>query len=61
MPANVGDAGSISGWKDPLKKEMAIHYSILAWNIPWIEEPGGLHSMGSQRDTNEHAHTITVL
>ena len=37
------------GWEDPLKKEMTTHYSILAWEIPWIEEPGRLHSIGSQR------------
>ena len=37
------------GWEDPLKKEMATHSSILAWKIPWTEEPGGLPSMGSQR------------
>ena len=37
------------GWEDPLEKEMAIHSSILAWIIPWTEEPGGLQSMGSQR------------
>ena len=36
------------GWEDPLEKEMATHYSILAWRIPWTEEPGGLQSMGSQ-------------
>ena len=35
------------GWEDPLEKEMVTHSSILAWRIPWIEEPGGLHSMGS--------------
>ena len=35
-------------WEDPLGKEMATHSSIFAWRIPWIEEPGGLHSMGSQ-------------
>ena len=33
----------------PLEKEMATHSSILAWRIPWTEEPGGLQSMGSQR------------
>ena len=33
-------------WKDPLEKGMATHYSILAWEIPWTEEPGGLQSMG---------------
>ena len=37
------------GRKDALEKEMAIHSSILAWEIPWTEEPGGLQSMGSQR------------
>ena len=37
------------GWEDPLKKETATHSSILAWEIRWTEEPGGLQSMGSQR------------
>ena len=36
------------GWEDPLEKEMATHSSILAWEIPWTEEPGGLQPMGSQ-------------
>ena len=35
------------GWENPLQKEMANHSSILAWKIPWTEEPGGLQSMGS--------------
>ena len=37
------------GGEDPLEKEMATHPSILAWEIPWTEEPGGLQFMGSQR------------
>ena len=37
------------GWEDPLEKEKAIHSSILAWEIPWTEEPGGLQCMGLQR------------
>ena len=37
------------GGEDPLEKEMETHSSILAWRIPWPEEPGGLQSMGSQR------------
>ena len=37
------------GQKDPLEKEMATHSSILAWKIPWTEEPGGLQSVGLQR------------
>ena len=36
------------GQEDPLEKEMATHSSILAWRIPWTEEPGGLQSIGSQ-------------
>ena len=37
------------GWEDLLKKEMASYSSILAWKVPWIEEPGGLQSMGPQK------------
>ena len=37
------------GWEDLLEEEMATHSSILAWRIPWTEEPGGLQSMRSQR------------
>jgi len=37
------------GQEDPLEKEMATHSNILAWKIPWMEEPGGLQSMGLQR------------
>ena len=36
------------GWEDPLEKEMATHSSILAWKIPWTEEPGGLNPWGSK-------------
>ena len=36
-------------WEDPLEEEMRTHSNILAWRIPWTEEPGGLQSMGSQR------------
>ena len=38
-----------SGREDPLEEGMATHSSVLAWRIPWTEEPGGLHSAGSQR------------
>ena len=37
------------GWEDRLEKEMATYFSTLAWKIPWMEEPGRLQSMGSQR------------
>ena len=40
---------SILGQEDPLEEDTTTHLSILAWRIPWIEEPGGLQSMGSQR------------
>ena len=49
------------GWEDPLQKEVATYSSILAWRIPWIAEPGGLQSMGSQRVGHEFVtkHTYT--
>ena len=50
LPASAGDlrvAGSIPGSGRPLEKEMATHSSILAWRIPWTEEPGGLWSIWS--------------
>ena len=53
LPANVGDAGSIPGWKDPLKKEMAIQSSFLAWKIPQTEELGELQSTGLQRSQTQ--------
>ena len=47
---NVGDLGSVPGLgRPPLEKKMATHSSILAWRIPWTEEPGRLQSMGLQR------------
>ena len=50
-PANAGGAGDMVpslGWEDALEKEMATHSGILAWKIPWTEEPGGLWPMGPQ-------------
>ena len=49
LPAMQVDPGLILGGEDSLEKGMATHSSILAWEIPWTEEPGGLQSMGSQR------------
>ena len=43
------------GQEDPLEEGMATHYSILAWRIPWREEPGGLQSIGSQRSNMTEA------
>ena len=51
-PANAGDAGDhglIPAWGRSLEGGNAINFSILAWEIPWTEDPGGLHSMGSHR------------
>ena len=48
------------GWEDPLEKGMATHSSILAWRIPWTEEPGGLQSMGSQRVGHLHSQFSVV-
>ena len=42
---NSGDPVRSMGWEDPLEKGMATHSNVLAWRIPWIEEPGGLLSM----------------
>ena len=58
-PANEKDAGSIPGSEDPMEEEMAIYSIILAWKIPWTEEPGGLQSMGVTKklDMTEHEHT----
>ena len=58
--------GSLGG-EDPFQEEMATYSSVLAWRIPWTEEPGGLQSMGSQRvrdvwtHTKTHTHTHTPL
>ena len=46
---NAGDVNLIPGWEDPLEKGMATHSSILAWRIPWTEEPGGLQTSELQR------------
>ena len=44
------------GWEDPLEKEIAAHSSILAWKIPWTEEPGGQQFMGCEEfDATEHS------
>ena len=58
LPADSGDRGDVGsqkmwvsslGQEDPLEEEMAAHTSILAWEFPWTEEPGGLRSMSLQK------------
>ena len=69
-PANAGDAedsGSILGLRrspgggDPLEEEMATHFSILAWKIPWTKEPGRLQSLGLQRVEHDGATEHTLV
>ena len=58
-PGNSGDERHMVrslGWEDPLEEDMATHFSILAWRIPWSEEPGGLQSMG--QNWSDLAHTL---
>ena len=50
------------GREDPLEEEMATHSSILAWKVPWIEEPGGLQCKESQRVRHdEHFHVVLEI
>ena len=49
------------GREDPLEKEMVAHASVLAWRIPWTQEPGGLQSMGSQRAGHDWATSLLSL
>ena len=49
------------GWEDPLEKEMATHSSILAWKIPWTEEPGRLQSMGLKRVRHDWATSLSLF
>ena len=53
LPAMQETQVQALGWEDPLEKGMATHSSILAWRIPWTEDPGRLQSMGSQRVRHE--------
>ena len=53
LPATQKTQVQSLGWEDPLEKGMAIHSSILAWRIPWTEEPGRLQSMELQRVRHE--------
>ena len=48
------------GWEDPLEKEITTHSSILAWKIPWMEEPGRLQFMGLQRVGHNRATSLSL-
>ena len=58
---NAGDLGSILDLEDPLEKELAIHSITLARKIPWMEEPGGLQSMGSLRVGHDWATSLCLF
>ena len=64
LPAMRENQVQSLGWEDPLEKRMTTHSSILVWEIPWKEEPGGLQSVGSQRVGHDcahmHAYTLTL-
>ena len=53
LSANAGHTSWILGKEDPLEEEMATHSCILAWRIPWTEEPGRLQSMGSHKSLTQ--------
>ena len=56
---SMGDLVQSLGWEDPLEKAMATHSSILAWRIPWMEEPGSLRPWGhKESDTTERIHFL---
>ena len=62
LPTKAGDTSSIPGSGDRLEEGRETHSSVLAWRVPWTEEPGGLQSMGSQRDITEvPKHTRTHM
>ena len=65
QPSNTADSGSVPGSEEPVEKGMATHSSILAWEIPWTEEPGGLKFRGPQRvrhdsATKQHQQILVV-
>ena len=49
------------GWEDPLEKGMATHSSILAWEIPWTEEPGGLYSLWGHKRVGHDSTTVICI
>ena len=60
LPAVQETQVRVLGQEDPLEKEMAPHSSILAWRMPWTEEPGRLQSMGLQSQTGLRNYTTTT-
>ena len=61
LPAHAGDVGSIPERGRILEEKMATHSSVLAWRIPWIAEPGGLQSRGSQKAWTQLSDQTTIV
>ena len=61
LPAMLETLARSLGWEDPLEKGMATHTSILAWRIPWTEEPGRLQSMGCKESDKMEGLTLMVI
>ena len=61
LPAMQETQVQFLGGEDPLEKKVATHSSILAWRIPWTEEPGGLQSTGSQRVGHDRATSLSLF
>ena len=61
LPAMQKTQVQFLGGEDPLEKKVATHSSILAWRIPWTEEPGGLQSTGSQRVGHDRATSLSLF
>ena len=53
LPANIGAAGDILVWEEPMEEEMGTYSGILAGTIPWTEDPGGLQSIESQKSQTQ--------
>ena len=61
LPAMLETQFQSLGWEDPLEEGMATHSSILAWRIPWTEEPDGLQSVGSHMDLRADPHQYHIV
>ena len=61
MQEMPGTLAQSLGWEDPLEEEMATPVAILAWEIPWTEEPGGLQPMGPQSQTQLNTRTVICM
>ena len=61
LPAIQETGVRFLGWEDPLEERMATHFSILAWRIPWTEEPGGVHGLVAKSRTLSNTFNISLI